>query len=92
MRGRVIPAPASSRRKKNSFRWPALPTSRQARSAELRDEMKRASQETANDPARMRAAEQEGFAPRSTTSCVRPNGNVSAKKAERTGKDEELER
>ena len=36
-----------------------------ARSAELRDEMKRASQEIARDPARMRAAEREGFAPRS---------------------------
>jgi hypothetical protein len=34
-----------------------------ARSAELRDEMKRASQEIAKDPARMRAAEREGFAP-----------------------------
>jgi hypothetical protein len=34
-----------------------------ARSAELRDEMKRASQEIAQDPARMRATEREGFAP-----------------------------
>ena len=33
-----------------------------ARSAELRDEMKRASQEIAKDPARMRTAEREGFA------------------------------
>jgi hypothetical protein len=34
-----------------------------ARSAELREEMKQASQEIARDPARMRAAEREGFAP-----------------------------
>ncbi len=34
-----------------------------ARSAELREEMKQASQEIAKDPARMRNAEREGFAP-----------------------------
>jgi hypothetical protein len=34
-----------------------------ARAAELREEMKRVSQEIAQDPARMRAAEREGFAP-----------------------------
>ncbi len=34
-----------------------------ARSAELREEMKQASQEIARDPTRMRAAEREGFAP-----------------------------
>jgi hypothetical protein len=34
-----------------------------ARSAQLREEMKRASQEIAKDPARMREAEREGFAP-----------------------------
>jgi hypothetical protein len=34
-----------------------------ARAGELREEMKRASQEIARDPARMRAAEQEGIAP-----------------------------
>jgi len=34
-----------------------------AHAAELRAEIKRASQEIARDPARMRAAEQEGVAP-----------------------------
>jgi hypothetical protein len=34
-----------------------------ARAGELREEMKRASQEIAKDPARMRAAEREGIAP-----------------------------
>ena len=33
------------------------------RAGELREEMKQASQEIAQDPARMRAAEREGFAP-----------------------------
>jgi len=34
-----------------------------ARADELREEMKRASQEIAKDPARMRTAEREGIAP-----------------------------
>ncbi len=52
-----------------------------ARSAELRAEMKRASQEIAKDPARMRAAEREGFAPKSKTSSARPNRNADGRRA-----------
>jgi hypothetical protein len=38
-------------------------TKAKARAGELREEMARASQEIAKDPARMRAAEREGIAP-----------------------------
>ena len=62
------------------------------RSAELRDEMKRASQEIAKDPARMRAAEREGFAPQVKNfvrQAERERGREKGKGAE---KDEGLER
>ena len=49
-----------------------------ARSAELRDEMKRASQEIAKGPVRMRSAECGGFAAQVKTSCARPNENADA--------------
>ncbi len=49
--------------------------------SELRAEMKRASQEIAKDPARMRAAEREGFAPKSKTSSARPNRNADGRRA-----------
>jgi hypothetical protein len=55
-----------------------------ARAAELREEMKRASQEIARDPARMRAAEREGFTPKLKTSCGRPK-----KKAGRAAREAE---
>jgi hypothetical protein len=64
--GGAIPSPASSGKGLDSVAGLAdFDPQAKARSAELRDEMKRASQEIARDPARMRAAEREGFAPRS---------------------------
>ena len=53
-----------------------------ARAGELREEMKRASQEIAKDPARMRAAEREGFAPQ-VKNFVRQaeTGNAGARRA-----------
>ncbi|HTT76560.1 MAG TPA: Ti-type conjugative transfer relaxase TraA [Candidatus Binataceae bacterium] len=61
-----------------------------ARSAELRAEMKQASQAIAQDPARMRAAEREGFAPQ-VKNFVRQaeRGREKGREAE---KDEGLER
>ena len=50
-----------------------------ARATELREEMKRASQEIAKDPACMRAAEREGIAPR--VRKLRPSGKADAKRA-----------
>ena len=63
-----------------------------ARAGELREEMKRASQEIAKDPARMRAAEREGFAPQ-VRNFVR-QAERSADKSRELGKDrdEGLER
>jgi Ti-type conjugative transfer relaxase TraA len=63
-----------------------------ARAAELRDEMKRASQEIAQDPACMRAAEREGFAPQVKNfvrQAERERGHEKGRGAE---KDEGLER
>jgi hypothetical protein len=54
--------------------------------------MKQASQEIAHDPARMRAAEREDFAPQGKTSCARASRNADAKRARRLKKNEGLER
>jgi hypothetical protein len=60
--GQGDPVARFKRRKRNSFRSSASPISI-LHAAELRQEMKQASQEIAHDPARMRAAEREDFAP-----------------------------
>jgi hypothetical protein len=52
-----------------------------ARSAELREEMKRASQAIAKDPALMRRPSAMASPPRSGTSSARPNGNTGARRA-----------
>ena len=63
-----------------------------ARSAELRDEMKRASQEIAKDPARMRAAEREGFAPQVKNFVRQAEQERGREKGKAVEKDEGLER
>ena len=63
-----------------------------ARSAELRDEMKRASQEIAKDPARMRAAEREGFAPQVKNFVRQAERESGREKGRAAGKDEGLGR
>jgi len=63
-----------------------------ARSAELRDEMKRASQEIAKDPARMRAAEREGFAPQVKNFVRQAEKDRGREKGRGREKDGELER
>ncbi len=63
-----------------------------ARSAELREEMKRASQEIARDPARMRAAEREGFAPQVRNFVRQAEQERGREKGRGAGKDEGLER
>lgn len=61
-----------------------------APASELREEMKRASQEIAQDPARMRAAQQEGFASQ-VRNFVRQT-ECGRDKSRGAGKDEGLER
>ena len=63
-----------------------------ARSAELRDEMKRASQEIAKDPARMRAAEREGFAPQVKNFVRQAERERGREKSREAEKDAGLER
>jgi Ti-type conjugative transfer relaxase TraA len=63
-----------------------------ARSAELREEMKRASQEIAKDPARMRAAEREGFAPQVKNFVRQAERERGREKGKGVEKDEGLER
>jgi Ti-type conjugative transfer relaxase TraA len=63
-----------------------------ARSAELREEMKRASQEIAKDPAHMRAAEREGFAPQVKNFVRQAERERGRDKGREAGKDEGLER
>ena len=63
-----------------------------ARSAELRDEMKRASQEIAKDPARMRAAEREGFASQVKNFVRQAERERAREKGRGAEKDEGLER
>src|SRR6266478_6451558 len=91
--GRAIPSRASSRRKKNSFRWPGWPTSiPKVRSAELREEMKQASQAIARDPARMRAAEREGIAPQIRNFVRQAERESGREKGKDLDRDEGLER
>jgi Ti-type conjugative transfer relaxase TraA len=63
-----------------------------ARSAELREEMKQASQEIARDPARMRAAEREGFAPQVKNFVRQAEQERGREKSSGVEKDEGLER
>ena len=63
-----------------------------ARAAQLRDEMKRASQEIAKDPARMRAAEHEGFAPQVKNFVRQAEREQGREKSRGAEKDEGLER
>ena len=63
-----------------------------ARSAELRDDMKRASQDIAGDPASMRAAEQEGFAPQVKNFVRQAEKERGRDKSRGAEKDEGLER
>jgi hypothetical protein len=63
-----------------------------ARAAELREEMKRASQAIAKDPARMYAAEREGFAPQVRNFVHQAEQERGREKDREAGKDEGLER
>ena len=63
-----------------------------ARGAELRDEMKRSSQEIARDPARMRAAEREGFAPQVRNFVRQAERESGREKGRGVEKDDGLER
>jgi hypothetical protein len=62
------------------------------RSAELRDEMKRASQEIAKDPVRMRAAERDGIAPQVKNFVRQAEQERGREKGKGVEKDEGLER
>ena len=63
-----------------------------ARAAQLREEMKHASQEIAKDPARMRAAEREGFAPQVRNFVRQAEQEQGREKGRGAEKDEGLER
>jgi hypothetical protein len=63
-----------------------------ARSAELREDMKRASQEIAKDPARMREAEREGFAPQVRNFVRQAERERGREKDRGIEKDDGLER
>ena len=63
-----------------------------ARAGELREEMKRASQEIAKDRARMRAAEREGFAPQVRNFVRQAEKERGREKGSGVKKDEGLER
>ena len=62
-----------------------------ARAGELREEMKRASQEIAKDPAHMRAAEREGFAPQVRNFVRQAERERGREKGRGVEKDEGLE-
>jgi Ti-type conjugative transfer relaxase TraA len=62
-----------------------------ARSAELRQEMKQASQEIAQDPARMRAAEREGFAPQVKNFVRQVEQERGREKGRGLGKDRDFD-
>ena len=62
------------------------------RSAELRDEMKRASQEIAKDPVRMRAAERDGFSPQVKNFVRKTERERGREKGRGVENDEGLER
>ena len=63
-----------------------------ARAGELRDEMKRASQEIAKDPAGMRVAEREGIAPQVRNFVRQAERERGPEKGRGVEKDEGLER
>ena len=63
-----------------------------ARAQELREEMKRASQEIAKDPARMRAAEREGIAPQVRNFARQAERERGREKGRGLDRDEGLER
>jgi hypothetical protein len=63
-----------------------------ARAGVLREEMKRASQEIAKDPARMSAAEREGFAPQVRNFVRQAERERGREKGRGTERDEGLER
>ncbi|MGH7779271.1 MAG: Ti-type conjugative transfer relaxase TraA [Candidatus Binataceae bacterium] len=63
-----------------------------ARAAELREEMKRASQEIAKDPVRMRAAEREGIAPQVRNFVRQAERERGRDKGKDLDRDEGLER
>ncbi len=63
-----------------------------ARTAELREEMKRASEEIAKDPARMRAAEREGIAPQVRNFVRQAERERGRDKGKDLDRDEGLER
>jgi len=63
-----------------------------ARAAALREEMKRASEAIAKDPARMRAAERAGFAPQVKNFVRQAERERGRDKGRAAGKDEGLER
>ena len=62
------------------------------RAGELRDEMKRASQGIAKDPARMRAAEREGIAPQVKNFVRQAEKDRGREKGRGVEKDEGLGR
>ena len=62
------------------------------RAAELRDEMKQASEAIAQDPARMRDAEREGFAPQVKNFVRQAEREQAREKGRGAEKDEGLER
>jgi Ti-type conjugative transfer relaxase TraA len=61
------------------------------RSAELREEMKRASQEIARDPARMREAEREGIAPQVRNFVRQAEKERGREKGRHHGKDRDFD-
>jgi Ti-type conjugative transfer relaxase TraA len=63
-----------------------------ARAGELRDEMKRASQEIAKDPARLRAADRDGIAPQVKNFVRQAERERGREKGKGVEKDEGLER
>lgn len=63
-----------------------------ARASELRAKMKQASQEIAKDPARMREAEREGFAPQVRNFVRQDERERGQEKGRGAEKDEGLER
>ncbi len=63
-----------------------------ARAGELREEMKRASQEIARDPARMRAAAREGIAPQVRNFVRQAERERGREKGRGVGRDDGLER
>jgi hypothetical protein len=62
-----------------------------ARASELREEMKRASQAIAKDPARMRAAEREGIAPQVRNFVRQAEQERGREKGRDLGKDRDFD-